>query len=298
MTWRRLGILAALWWVLIASAPAAAQTGHEEAICSQPWVLTCITFEDYPLGTIAPGVQRYKDKGWGISTGALQGIVTEDGKKWIQMVFPQNSVSGGYMGQDLPSKQRTVYWRWVVKYSPNYIWSPIATKHNELYTNYSLDSGIFNFTNNHSTKMPKITYILNAKCAAGQCWFIPNANGGFAGFTPGQTYTVEARVTMNTCPSCNDGVVQGWIDDVLKIDYANVNLNNTQSNPLTTGILLGSYWNCDANESCSASQFNHPTMYRYERNHIVATQRIGLVGGGGVTPPPVSPNAPGAPTLR
>jgi hypothetical protein len=283
---------------LLGDSPTWAQapTGHEEAICSQPWVLTCITFEDYPLGLIQYGVPRYKDKGWGISTGANQDIVSMDGAKWIRMITGANQASGGYMGQDLPSGQRTVYWRWVVKYSPNYVWSPVATKHNEFYTNYQLDTGIFNFVSNRGYKTPVVTYILNAKCNAGDCWFAPNVGGGFSGFVPGQTYTVEARITMNTCSSCNDGYVQGWIDDVLKYDYPNVNLKNT-SNSLTTGIFLASYWNCDANESCAASQFNHPEIYRYMRNLVVATQKIGLVGGG-PPPPPVVPSTPGAPTLR
>jgi hypothetical protein len=274
---------------------ASAQTGQEEAICrNDPNVFFCENFEDRPLGILAPGVPGYKNNGYGVSGNpTVQTDEKFDGARAIRLEVLANRVSGNppVRFDTSITPQRTVYWRWYVKYSSNYIWSPVATKHNEMFTNGQADNGIFNFTSNNGISRPVITYALKAGCAtAADCYFTPNMNGGFAQFAVNRWYCVESRVTMNSTGAATDGYVQGWIDGVQYYEYPNVNLNSQYSNPMTTGFFFVSYWNCDAVEDCSAPQYQHPTMYRYMDNVIGSTQRIGCLSSANT--PTATPSAP------
>src|SRR5580765_8327585 len=101
-----------------------------------------------------------------------------------------------------------------------------------------------------------------------------------------QWYCFESRVTMNTGQTATDGYVQGWIDGVQRIEFPNVNVRSISANPVTDGFMLASYWNCAANEDCSAPEFQHPDISRYMDNLVGSTQRIGCLNSPVPTPTP------------
>src|SRR4029077_17035348 len=177
MNLRRLGIpvLAALWWGMVGATPPGAQSGTEEAICKDPAVFFCENFEDWALGSVYnnPGNRaKYKGNPWGANPGSPDIVNSEhfDGSKSLRMITPANQASGGAVDTSLiGGPYRTVYWRWYTKYSPNYVWSPVATQHNEMYTccfngQHGLggavqDNGLFNFASaTGSPTKPVITY--------------------------------------------------------------------------------------------------------------------------------------------
>jgi hypothetical protein len=175
---------------------------------------------------------------------------------------------------------------------------PVATKHNEMYTccftgqhgvsGAVQDNGLFNFTSNTGLSKPVITYLF-ARTGQGNLsdvYFNQNMNG-MNSLNVNQWYCFEARVTMNSGPGSGDGYIQGWIDGVQRIEYPNVNVVDIP-NPKTSGFFMASYWNCAGNEDCSASQYNHPTIYRYMDAMIGSTQRIGCLG----TASSVAPSPP------
>jgi hypothetical protein len=303
--------------VLGLASLAAAQTGNEEAICrNDPNVFFCENFEDRPLGPVFTffAVPIYKNNGWGVGDPNNPDVVnTEraDGTKALRMTTPANAASGGSIDTTLlGGPYRTVYWRWYVKYSPNYVWSPIATKHNQILSDGGSDNGIFNFVNNLGIEQPVITFALSAQCVDQlDCWFPPNMNGGFPRFNLNQWYCVEARLTANTDASATDGYVQAWIDSgdgrgaVQYWEYPNVNLRRQDgfgalvNNSRFDGFYITSYWNCGADEACHGPQppdfidFTHPEIYRYMDAMIGSTARIGCLD----TPPP--PSGAPAPSL-
>jgi len=279
--------------VVFGAAPVlgAAPDGQED-ICTDPAVFFCDNFEARALGTGDLSRPTYKNNGWSQSNPGPGGsplvINTEhfSGSNALDMVTPQNRASGGYMDASFPNNARfrTIYWRWYSKYSSNYVWSPIATKHNETFTccfngevgglgGSVQDNGWFMFTNNTGTRTPVMTYIFSRSVP----YFTQNMNG-MGQLNVNQWYCFEVRVTQNTCPTCNDGYVQGWIDGVQRIEYPNVNVTPI-SNPVTNGFFVASYWNCDANEDCTSDpKYNHPTIHRYMDNLVGSTQRIGCLG--------------------
>jgi hypothetical protein len=301
-------LTAAVVLVLGLASLAAAQTGNEEAICvNDPNVFFCENFEDRALGPAYNffAVPIYKNNGWSVGDPSTPDVVnteSADGTNSIRMTTPANVASGGVMDTTLPGgPYRTVYWRWYVKYSPNYVWSPIATKHNEIpMMDGDADSGIFNFVNDYGIEQPVVTFALSAQCVDSlDCYFPPNMNGGFSRFNVNQWYCVEVRLTANTDASATDGYVQGWIDSgdgqgaVQYWEYPNVNLKRQDrfgalvDNPAFNDFFLVSYWNCDVDETCHGPEppefidYTHPEIYRYMDAIIGSTARIGCLG----TPP-------------
>jgi hypothetical protein len=244
------------------SAAALAPDGQED-LCSDPNVFFCENFEARALGGTDFGRPIYKNRGWSLSSGARQTVINSehvDGGKGIRMVTPANVASGGYMDTGF-SGQRTVFWRWYSKWSPNYVWSPVATKHNEMVLSGQLPDGIFNFVNNQGYRNPVITW----GGSTGNPWFVANMNS-LNQLNVNQWYCFEARVTVNTCATCNDGYIQGWIDGLQRMEYPNSNIDSNGSNQVINGFFLASYWNCAGNEDCTASAYQHPEMYRYMDN--------------------------------
>jgi hypothetical protein len=290
-------LLAAL--LLLGSTTLAwGQTGREEAICrTDPNVFFCDNFEDRAVGPLRNDAgPKFKHNGYGTSQPDQPAVIdTErfDGSKSLDMVTPQNRASGGFIDSNFPGgSRRTVYYRWYTKYSANYIWSPVATKHNELVTcGYSggscgSDNGLFHFVNGNRT--PTIAYIWarTGQVLPSDVYFPQNMNF-LDHFNTAQWYCLEVRVTMNTTTSNSDGYIQGWIDGVQRMEYPNVRLvaQAGAANMGSSGTLIPSYWNCDQNENCSDPAYNHPTMHRYVDNLVASTARIGCLG----TPPPPTP---------
>jgi hypothetical protein len=289
-----------------ASVLAAAPDGQED-ICTSPAVFFCDNFEARALGTGDLSRTTYKNNGWSQSSLSSPLVInTEhfDGSNALDMVTPQNSASGGYMSASFPNNASfsTVYWRWYSKYSSNYVWSPVATKHNETFTccfngqfgglgGAVQDNGWFNFTSNTGARTPVMTYIFANNNT--NPYFTQNQNV-LSQLNVNQWYCFEVRVTQNTCPTCTDGYVQGWIDGVQRIEFPNVNVTPI-SNPVTNGFFVASYWNCDANENCTSNpQYNHPTIHRYMDNLVGSTQRIGCLG----SPSSAAPSPPTQPSVQ
>jgi len=290
----------------------AAPDGQED-ICTNPAVFFCENWENRPLGPVwnFVGVGGYKNNGWAVSDSITPDIVnTErvDGTKAIRMVTGANKASGGWIDAAFPNGAafRTVYWRWYVKYSPNYVWSPEATKHNETVSFDRIagasgaDLGVFNFTSNMGFRTPNVVVAATQKdFVAGNpaaAYFPPNRNGGFSQFDVSRWYCVEARITMNTGALSTDGYIQGWIDGVQYYEYPNVNIVSLHGdNPTHSGFFLASYWNCipGGPDGTDCSRSPHPEIYRYMDNLVGSTQRIGCLGSSPSPSPAVqTPSGP------
>jgi hypothetical protein len=275
--------------LLFTPALAAAPDGQEE-ICNTSAVFFCENWEARALGKNDLGRALYKSPGWSWSSGAGGIINTQafDGTKSINLETPANSVSGFALDVGF-TPRRTVYWRWYVKYSSNYVWSPVATKHNEIFINGSLSTGLFNSVSNTGFDTPVQTFADKTGCGS-DCYFEQNI-GQRIKFNRNQWYCVEVRMTMNTGATANDGYIQGWIDNVQKWEHPNVNLSAISSNQLFNGFFLASYWNCNENESCAQSVYQHPTINRYMDNLVGSTSRVGCLNAPADGVPPSSPGS-------
>lgn len=295
-------------WVLIlilallAVPVAEAQTGNEEGICrNDPNVFFCENFEDRAVGSVLsdPG-PRYKNKGWTASTSTPHIQTTEhfDGTKALRMVTPANRVSGGAIDSAFTGR-RTVYYRWYQKWSSNYVYSPVATKGGEHLINGVAKTSLFTQLAQSGDYRASVFRFLSEPCwtsgFGSPCLFLPNMNGGAFHPTLNRWYCLEVHVTLNTLSTAKDGYFQAWVDGVQRWDYPNVNLEsrdfarNHVNNPQINGFFVVSYWNCDANENCSATQYNHPEMYRYIDSIVGSTRRIGCLGSA-TDPAPSSPS--------
>lgn len=269
-----------------ASAWAAAPDGQED-ICNNSAVFFCENWEARAPGAGDFSSAKYKSPGWAKSrpTGPDQTVVQGqgyNGSKAFQFQYQAGNNTGpGYMTADWPGgPYRTVYYRWMVKYSSNFVWSAVATKHDEF---YFAGTGArtpqlmwYSGTGAQVTTKKAPQQFLYASSAGDNHAFSQNDNLPTEAITVGQWYCMEVKVTMNTCNTCSDGSLEGWINGVRRFNLSNMVIDN-QGETKIKGLLMSGYWNCyGGGDSCTGGSIdNHPTMSRVEDNQVASTQRIG-----------------------
>lgn len=284
--------------ICCASASWAAAPDGQEDICNDSAVFFCENWEARATGVGDFTSAKYKSPGWSRSVSgpelSVVAGVGHSGSKAFQFQYEAGNNTGpGYMTLDWPGgPYRTVYYRWMVKYSPNYVWSAVATKHDEFYfpgTGARTPHLMwYEGTGEQvtTTNTPKI--FLYASSAGSDHAFDQNDNLPSTRVTVDQWYCMEAKITMSTCNNCFDGSVEGWINGVRKFNFPNMVID-TQGETRIQGLLMSGYWNCvSGGDSCTGGSIdNHPTMYRWEDNQVASTQRIGCPtsGGSSLAPP-------------
>ena len=301
----RLLLVIALFFATSSAALAShvAATGNEEPICrNDPNVFFCENYEDRPVGSGSAsfGGHKFKSNGWSVSTQsgtlAVQTTHKFDGTKAFQGTVPAGQPSGGFMdtGTGFPGR-RTTYWRWYTRWETNYYWSDIATKHMEEVVNGTTPVGNFMFVGSQGRKQPVQTWLggnMDPRALQG-FYFLPNMNGSFPEFTPGQWYCLEMRTTFNQGATAQNGYFQGWIDGVQRWEYPNAHLfSKLGDNPLSTGMFLSLFWNGGDTIGHGGVPSQH-AMIRYHDNFIGSTARIGCLGS---PPPPTQTPPPSAPS--
>ena len=179
----------------------------------------------------------------------------------------------------------TLYVRWYTKFSANFKWSFVATKHMEISTNNNHQHHLVWFSSGGGTSKDPMNAFGYAS------WFPPQNINGTLTMVPDHWYCQEMRLTMNSSGQSN-GYVQGWIDGVQHWEYPNAKLDDAPG--VMNGMLLSGYWNCysggNGSESCTDPVNDyHPLMYRWHDNIVVSRQRIGCLGA---SPNKARPSAP------
>lgn len=278
--------------------PVWADHDGSEMICHNTNVFFCENWEGRTLGTSGFSAAKYKSPGWANSRLTTQTVVTTSysGSHGFQFTYPSgNNTGGGYMTVDFPGGlYRTVYYRWMTKYSPNYVWSAVATKHDEFYFSGTGERTpqLMWYSGSGAQVTQKLPAVFLYASSLGTSKALSqNINSPAVTVVPDQWYCMEVKITMNTCDSCTDGSLEGWIDGAQKFSYSNL-ATDTQGARTVKGLLMSSYWNCTAGgDSCTGGTLDtHPLMYRWEDNHVAATARIGCPGSGSSnSTPPTAP---------
>lgn len=269
-----------------------------EAGCENAAVIKCEDFES--RSTSQPAIQLSGgDAKSPVCTrsqvgGATSGITIIDvgttpqgvhsGSRAIQLAYPAGNDGTDFMDCSLGGSYQTVFFRWFVKYSTNWQYSGVATKHEE----FTLTGGIVG-----DTPMLGWTGDINSCGVSGPtgnakatifmydssiykleyCGFPRNVNDGPT-IGRDQWYCLEAKVTANTNNTTSDGAIQFWIDDVEILNYSGFQ-TFTNGTSRISGTLMSGYWN---------NSQSHDLMYRWEDDWVMSTERVGcLVGGGGVS---------------
>lgn len=279
-----------LMMLLVAGVSDAAQ----EAICSDAAVIACDNWESRATSQPSAALSGNEGKNptWtrsnvGTSTSGItiidvattpQGV--HSGSRALQLAYPAGNDGTDYMDGTLPSSVTTLYWRWYVKYSSNFQWSGVATKHNELLlangevgdTPQLAWTGDINTcgTNPTSPMKPTIFMYNSSIHALAYCGFPRNVSDvptiGFDTW-----YCVEAKVQANTSAGANNGSLQLWLDGVEILNHSGFDtFVNGTSRP--NGLFVSGYWN---------NSQSHDLMYRWEDDHVASTSRIGCLDGGG-----------------
>lgn len=97
----------------------------------------------------------------------------------------------------------------------------------------------------------------------------------------GQWYSVELRVTPNPSGQPFGGRIQFWIDGVLLADYQNVSIRKTGETDPFNAVWVSSYFG-------GGPQDTHPDQYVIYDNIVVSTSPIGTISGD-PTPEPKAP---------
>jgi hypothetical protein len=106
-------------------------------------------------------------------------------------------------------------------------------------------------------------------------WLQPGTSNHFE-FQRNRWYCLEQRVKLNT-PGANDGILQGWVDDVLVFTRTNIrfrDLATTRIEAMWWNIYQGGTWTADRD------------MALHFDNAVIARNRVGCVGSSPPPPPP------------
>lgn len=203
------------------------------------------------------------------------------GSRAIQLAYPAGNDGTDFMDCSLGGSFVTMYFRWYVKYSSNWQWSGVATKHEEFtLSNGALgDTPMLGWTGDINTcgvsgptgpAKATIFMYTSSIYALEYCGFPRNVSD-----TPtvgqNQWYCLEAKVTANTSAGANNGSIQFWIDDVEVLNHSGFDTFSNGTSRIN-GTLLSGYWN---------NSQAHGLMYRWEDDWVLSTSRIGCLAGGG-----------------
>lgn len=271
-------------------AVAQAQTvppDQQEAVCTDPNVFFCENFEDRSATNVADlSRSKYKNAGWAMSQtgGSLAVTATQavDGNHSLQLTYEDKSTGPGFMDTGFPASVRTIYLRWYTKWSQNWVWSPVATKHMETVRG-SAGADNHLFWSGASGDGPQFIWGYSPMLLYPQ-----NVNAPSVVIQPNRWYCFEVRITLNSATSASDGYLQGWIDGVMHVEYPNAMLSN-QNVSAVSGFFVSGYWNCDGNADCSDPIYSHQRMYRWHDNLVASTARVGCLNEAPQDGPPSAP---------
>lgn len=269
--------------LMISSAWAAAPDGQED-ICATSAVIFCDNFEARSIGSGDLGRITYKS-GWALSEFTNLTVIdassgnTYSGTRALQFRYPASTDGIGFMQPNFSGTYQDLYFRWYQKWSANFQFSPIATKGAETTVSGGASGQSMYFLWNNWGDGEISHYAQNVTRE-----FSANTNGGTWSPTLGQWYCVEERFRYNTNGA--NGIVEGWIDNVKRWDYPNVQLDNNGT--VINGMVLSGYWNNSTGSQGNPAGVAHPLMSRWHDNFVISTQRIGCLGSA----PSLLPTAP------
>jgi hypothetical protein len=282
-----------------------------EAKCSDAPVFFCDNFEDRATGSgDLQNSKGGKTLGWLLSDFSTMTVATDQsftGTKSIKHSYPacswdtnQSDLCGaGFMTMLSAYNKNELYARMYSKWGSGagtWKWSANGTKHFNLATNggadrqpwfntvpsYPSGSGVHHVKNEPDGDQP---YAQN--------------QGNNATFLENQWYCIEIHVVRNS--GTGDGVVETWVDDVLRMRHTNVNWGTHNWDD----AMLSGYWNsfqCLASQGCTQAEcegydsaytpswngtkcsFSRVAQAKWYDNVIFSTARIGCIGGA-LTPP-------------
>lgn len=296
---RTVGGLIVLWLALTGCLVWAERSHANEAQCSGSNFVSCDDFEarstsqpsaqlsgsDTKLPTCTRSQVGSSTSGITIIDAGTVPQGVHNGSRAMQLAYPAGNDGTDYMDCTLSTGNLIeIYWRWYVKYSSNFQWSGVATKHNELLlsggavgdTPQLAWTGDINScgTNPTSPMKPTIFLYNSSIFALEYCGFPRNVSDvptiGFDTW-----YCVEAHVKANTSAGANNGQIELWLDGVQILNHTGFDtfVNGTSR---INGLFVSGYWN---------NSQSHGLMYRWEDDHVASTSRVGCLAGGGSTPP-------------
>gem|GEM_PF-2758216 len=309
-----------LWFTI-----AWAVTDNQEAVCDQPYILFCDNFEARSYGDFPGGLPpTYKNGGWAVSslqggiipaptivgpTGVYTGQVV-DGTHAVQIHSPAGANNGGpYIVGSFVSSALDVYYRWYVRWSPEYVnWPQGGQKHGG--ASYGNGSGQ-NMFPQQPPNPALLGYYTLGIVPPGACGdsvpYIGQVQSAqlcqqqnITTFVPGPWYCVEFHTRNSSSPTAFDGLIEGWINGQPVGSYSNLDTDVNAPAGATryfNAIYLAGSINCwggalTTGYFCNPpnAESTHTDLYRWHDNVVVATQRVGCLG---TAPPP--PNTPPAP---
>lgn len=213
------------------------------------------------------------------SANVPQGV--HSGTKAIQLAYPAGTGGTDYMDCAFGASYQTVHFRWYVKWSTDWQWSGVATKHEEFTLSngavgdtpqlaWSGDINSCGVSGPTGPAKPTIFMYNSSIYALEYCGFPRNVDDTV---TVGrdQWYCIEAQITANTNSSTNDGSLSLKIDGTTVLNHTGFKTFNNGTSRIN-GTLLSGYWN--------TSQ-SHGLMYRWEDDWVWSTSPIGCLGDGG-----------------
>ena len=238
----------------------------QEGVCSHSAVLACENMESRPTtqSPVTTLSSKFKLNYFAFSNSNNASILTngnsKDGTHSLQWQFPQDEVGAGTADFDFPA-QPEVFTRFYIKFSPGFVFSPVATS--VAIVAGSKDHITFQFD---STGTPMLSFNGNSPIKSKQA--LNNID---------QWHCVEMRIGPG---ANNTGEMNLWIDSSIQIAGTGLGLA-AQSDFyyfqqwVNWGCNGGYDTNTNRCQNSSDPLNRHPNQFMYMDNFIASKQRIG-----------------------
>lgn len=212
--------------------------------------------------------------------------------QWSAGNYPVCCSIGGGRAEygNLPAGLTELYIGHWVKWSNPYDWNPVGSKIDYMITRDAyagdLGTGKDNFLTMIQDNGTTLTFTqqLWMDCTPGPCTRSRTNNVGSINIIKGRWYWLEIHVRYNTV-GVQDGLIEIWLDDVLKMQHSNVTYR-------TTNTTIGNFQHSP--EWGGGGGVINQTQYVWFDHTVLSSTRIGMPGGVPVptdTTPPTAPSS-------
>jgi len=279
------------------SALLAQDASATEDVCRRSDVLLCEDWDWSSSSSFVAAASDWTAHGWilgeTLPTYANNNVycntIGSNGSPCaLRLNLPQDGAGTQYPDKPFPDQQTTIYARFYVKFSPNYVFNCYfpdgSGQEQKIFYLRSLSGG--NMAYRHLVSV----FGRDSACFSGQHVgeFLIDLNihdtqlrynKGDAPIVPDRWYAVELGVTQNTVGQAN-GRARLWVDGVLVSDYSGLDMRQG-AGPASAAIndaWISAYY--------GGPTGTHPDQDVYYDNIVVATSPIGPISSSG---PPQAP---------
>ena len=263
-------VLLLIGLALVPSLVQGQTLSGQEAMCGNASVFACENFESRTLNSCLsqpPAIS--KGLIWNASAPTncmvrVDNTNVHDGTKSLAMGYPPlvNLNGGGGFIDTSYAPHQTMYIRWWVKYSSNFVFANNGTNKQLTVQNGVTNAVHLGHSYSETDRYPAV-HIQDF----GSDRLTQNVGTAYK-IVNNEWICFEYRITINSSPTSSDGIAEGWINDVLTLSY-------TGKRFFAAGPMVMNFTEVTAAGFNGSGGGSTPAQTRWVDGIVMSTSRIG-----------------------